>query len=290
MSTNHERFLAHICGLSSRLRRERYMAVLAAYFDDSGSDDHSSHYVVGGFLARVEDWVSISDVWDRLVRSWGLEWFHMVDAESMSGEGLEKRNAYGWDWQEREAKLRILGALVECMAGFGVACAVDRALWDEHVKTKLVGHAQADHDFGFPYLDAYTGCLAQVSTFCKKADVSLADVDIFFAEQKKHGHKAREAVRRLHSNFGLRDPHFDTPQRVPALQVADVMAWLANLSARTGADYKPRPRHAKFVANQAPIFMLDSRWTPILGRMLEKASSSPGRVNLADLEEIMRRP
>jgi len=266
------------------------MAVLAAYFDDSGSDDHSSHYVVGGYLARVEDWVAVSDIWDRLVRSWGIEWFHMVDAESMHGEGLEKRNAYGWDWQEREAKLRVLGALVEPMVGRGIACAVDRSLWNAHVKPQFVRHEEAYHDFGFPYLDAYTGCLAQIRNLCRQGNISLADVDVFFAEQAKHGHKARDAVRRLHQNFGLRDPHFDTPQRVPALQVADVMAWLANLSARTGPTYKPRPRHAKFITNQGQVFMLDARWLPMFGRMLNKAASSPGPVNLADLEEIMRNP
>lgn len=265
------------------------MAVLVAHFDDSGSDDHAPHFVVGGFLGRVEEVAQLSEIWDRVVRSWGLEWFHMVDAETMRGEGPDKRNAYGWDWQLRDARIRILGELADSFVGMGVACSLDRALWEKHVKPQFRRSALADRVFGYPYLMPYTGCLLTVRALAERAGIPLADVEIVFAMQKHDGPKARETVRAVHENFGLRDPRFDCPQRLPPLQCADVFAWLANLSVRSGPTFKPYPRHEKFLALMPAGLALDGQWLPMFGEMLDASASAQGPIDPAVLKEIMRR-
>jgi len=265
------------------------MAVLAAYFDDSGSDENSPHFIVGGYIAYVDQWKQVSKAWEMLVRrAWGLEWFHMVCAENMTGPAGEKRNDYGWDWETREARVSLLGDLVSLHTVRGIACSLDRELWRKHVKPPFANSPEVDQLTGFPYLMPYTGCLVQILVICKKHGIPLDDVEIVFAEQKKDGPRARDAVRRIHSNFGLRDPQFGDMQELAPLQCADIIAWLSNKVVREGDAFNRRDRYKRFLQNLPRVLELNDRWLIPFGKMLRYAADSPTRLSPEDLDRVFR--
>ncbi len=62
------------------------MAVLAAYFDDSGSYPEHPLVVMCGAVASTKQWKDFSIQWNKVLRSEGISVFHMADCENFEGE------------------------------------------------------------------------------------------------------------------------------------------------------------------------------------------------------------
>lgn len=250
------------------------MVVLRAFFDDSGSDESSQFIVAAGYIATVAHWDRLSSVWGRVMKGWGLEWFHMTCAEKMSTRDGTLVNGYGWDWRVRDERVSLVGELVDQTVMGAVGCWMNRALWKKYVKPQMQRCAQYDQEMGFPYAEVYTGCLALTRQIASQFKVPLDSVEIVFAEQKKHGPKAREATRRILSNFGLRDPHFGNMQELAPLQCADIAAWLTNKSAREGAAFINRPRYNKFLQRSA-AWEIKEEMLQAYGDLMNQAATRP---------------
>lgn len=69
-------------GLVSRslgLRRDSPWVMLAAYFDESGTQDGSNFLVVAGLVSTVAKWEELTRLWSALLADKGLRSFHTVD-------------------------------------------------------------------------------------------------------------------------------------------------------------------------------------------------------------------
>jgi hypothetical protein len=80
------------------------MAILHAYFDESGSHSDSDSFVVAGYLASVDMWRQFEAQWNEALNDFDLPFFHMADYANMVG--------YYAGWPENVRRSR-LGRLID---------------------------------------------------------------------------------------------------------------------------------------------------------------------------------
>jgi hypothetical protein len=80
----------HLCGMAKRFRMKRLIVSMKAFFDESGLNPHEDKaLVMGGYLGTVEEWESVTEVWDEgLHASPSIEYFKSDDAKNLRGEFL----------------------------------------------------------------------------------------------------------------------------------------------------------------------------------------------------------
>src|SRR4051794_29762848 len=61
---------------------ERSVHMLAAYFDESGTDDQSSILSMGGYVGKANQWVEFERNWKELLARRSIECFHLTDYQS----------------------------------------------------------------------------------------------------------------------------------------------------------------------------------------------------------------
>jgi Protein of unknown function (DUF3800) len=60
--------------------------MIAAYFDDSGTDPKHPALVIGGCVATVENWIDFQGEWQEALVQYGLNHFHMTDFDNKWGD------------------------------------------------------------------------------------------------------------------------------------------------------------------------------------------------------------
>src|ERR1035437_6511652 len=116
---------ALVCGFPSRVRQRRCLVILNAdllkgYADDSDSSDKIV-YVLGGWIATVEDWEQLSDEWETICdQPPKTPKFHMKTARRKNGK-----------------RVRDLAALVCKKAKYRVEAVMSRQNYDKVAKGKL---------------------------------------------------------------------------------------------------------------------------------------------------------
>ena len=68
--------------LHPRKAKFRAMALLRAYFDESGIDANSKVVAIGGLIAKEGSWTDLEERWENVIDEYahlGLSVFHMVD-------------------------------------------------------------------------------------------------------------------------------------------------------------------------------------------------------------------
>jgi hypothetical protein len=84
--------------------------MLSAYFDESGEHDtqtgHLKKLTLGGSIAKTETWDLLSEKWNRILKDFGIECFHMTDFEANRGQ------FEGWD-KTQERRVALLKALLD---------------------------------------------------------------------------------------------------------------------------------------------------------------------------------
>jgi hypothetical protein len=89
--------------LTQGKRGERNFMGLQAYVDDSGSEPQSAFFVLGGFIARSDQWGLFADEWKAaLHRAPRIAYFKLNEAV-----GLKKQfdRELGWDTDKRDRKI-----------------------------------------------------------------------------------------------------------------------------------------------------------------------------------------
>lgn len=105
---------------------ERLMAMLYAYFDESGTHAGSKVIAIAGWLAPESMWIKFQREWKRVLDSKGIEYFHMNEYEHGDpGVKPEPQPPYNWDKAERITFLRRLIDIVRNRTQFSVSFATD---------------------------------------------------------------------------------------------------------------------------------------------------------------------
>ncbi len=76
---------------------------LQGYVDDSGSEPQSLFFVLGGFIARSDQWIAFSEEWQAALHSDPhIEYFKFNEAMALKGQFSKDA---GWDDEKRDRKI-----------------------------------------------------------------------------------------------------------------------------------------------------------------------------------------
>jgi len=202
--------------------RNGLMAILAGYFDDSGTHDSSTCVVVAGAVASVNQWNRLAQEWAQTIEPWNLlhGYFHMADF--VSGQG----DYEGWSETEKRQRLRQLVGVIH-----------------RHIRV-LVGNAIVHADFKVAYDKCPCRDIGTAYRFC--AFLALPAVDnwrrrsprrkpvalIFESGNKLLNEYGRILAQigdceRTREQYGISSITQGTKKDMPQLQAADLIAYAA---------------------------------------------------------------
>ena len=109
----------------------RFIIVIEAYLDDSGTHDGSAVIVVAGFLGSVDEWLKIVPEWQKRLKLDGLHRFRMTDcvAGRAPFDGLSE--------PRRNLLIDDLCSLIGARDLLGISAAMLRADWDAVVAAEF---------------------------------------------------------------------------------------------------------------------------------------------------------
>lgn len=109
------------------------VAVIRAYFDDSGTHDGAPVVVMAGFVGADDQWDAFDCQWKALLAREGISRLHMTDLSAGAGE------FQGWESGRRDAVVHDFRQVIIDAGIAGIGHSVSRPDWDRHV----TGHARA---------------------------------------------------------------------------------------------------------------------------------------------------
>jgi Protein of unknown function (DUF3800) len=213
------------------------MVLQTGYFDDSGSDAGSRWYVLGGFIASVEDWKSVSTKWEQtLSKEPALRYFKM--SEAMAMEGQFRR---GWTVPLRNQRIMELVDIITELDPARIYCFLKRSNFHDFVKGIIRGDA-----FNDPY---FTLSYHTILSIAANADALnwTRDCGFIFDEQGKLGDVSVSKWNWMKQNIDGENaanvsaylgspPVFRNDVKSLPLQAADMLAWLVRDCMTVGPD------------------------------------------------------
>lgn len=217
---------------------DRFVVILTAYFDDSGTHAGSDAVAVAGYVSTPEKWAEFESEWRRALQDFGLSFFHMTDFANGA-------KAYA-HWQRTTKQMR-LARLVEIINAHvigSVGTVIPTALFNRLFSAKAKAHC------GGSYGLAATANFVEVARIVRALN-ERGPWDAWIAyvfesgtlgagqvlksfQYNKNDPKQEEELRLL----SLR---FEDKRQLAPLQAADILAYelYRQLPKQLGAD--PRP-------------------------------------------------
>jgi Protein of unknown function (DUF3800) len=187
------------------------VAVLWAYFDESGEHDRASGHLkqltVGGWVASREAWEKLETEWIAALKWAGIDMFHMAEFERYKGPFKD------WSKEKHEA---VLNALLDI---------IGRHIKDGLGFTNRVFHADLRQSFSDTYENSLLDCLMHVAN---RSAYNYGDqVSVVFA---KHNDYRKARIQRIFDFMNFGDARLGAltvadPISTPPLQVADILAY-----------------------------------------------------------------
>ena len=113
---NHVR--AVVAGYPGGERRSRRLAMMQAYFDDSGKGQ-GPVFVIAGYVSTAERWEAFSDDWEQALQEFPpIEYFKMREAASLQDQFR------GFDEGQRNQRVNRLNEIIAKHALYGVICCI----------------------------------------------------------------------------------------------------------------------------------------------------------------------
>jgi Protein of unknown function (DUF3800) len=256
MSTAIERF----CGFSRALRwrPDRLVAMLWAYFDGSGlhkpPTNNLDWLVMGGAIAREDMWAALTEEWDDALSPFSLSLFHMADFEA-----YEKP----FDKLSRPEHEALLNALLDIQGKY---------------ITNIFGVTNHTGVYRGKFCKIYRPCLRDIlTTVCQQAspltdkddeisimfaahdDISIHTVTSYFEDMKAKNKRLAECV-------------VGRPEKFPALQLADIVAYELSRSIRENGPERYPLKRMKQIAD-IKLFLLMG--ASLSARISGRAALSP---------------
>ncbi len=198
--------------------------MLAGYFDESGLDEKSQTFCIGGYVADSKDWFELTRAWERLLVEAGVSYFHMAEFESRQGEFKD------WSDAKRFGFIKDLLALINSTDVWGIGCGVVKADY-ERISAEFIARGKVTPRwYRHPYLLAFQHCL--VETCIQAEDVHPREKIAFVFDQQAEFHaRAEKVYDELTSSgkwpraFRLGSLRFASKRDAIPLQAADLMAY-----------------------------------------------------------------
>jgi hypothetical protein len=220
----------------------RFVLLLEAYFDESGTHAGSAAVSVAGYIARPEQWIAFEPEWRKVLSDFGLEFFHWSDCESAAA-GTPYA---GWSREKRRDAFAQLVDITNRHAIASVGCVIERSLYEKHVPK----HIQRAYNglYGLAAQNCADSAATLVKTRLAEKGIS-SDARIAYVFEASPGgvgqvsnlfnENINDPVRR--DFFRIQDFRFGLKKELPPLQAADILAYelFRYLPMKLGIDKKP---------------------------------------------------
>lgn len=202
---------------------------LTSYLDDSGSDDLSLVTAMGGPIMSRDAFLDFSSLWSKMLRPYRVDQpLHMTD---FIGNGR-------YVLMPSEMKLALFTKVTKLIMDhrlYSLSVAVPqvdfRSLLSADVCRQLIG----PYAMAFFCVVMQTHDIAARSAFYAEPVSYLIDTGFAFQNQLTQAHRAIvESYRKKREDCFVGAMAFDSDDRVPALQAADMIAWAARKRAIDG--------------------------------------------------------
>jgi hypothetical protein len=215
--------------LRGAARNHRAMILLQAYFDESGLHQASPATLIAGFVGRAEDWLRVETEWRAALAPHGITEFHYHEFENRTGpwEPMER-----WCRDPiRDALAGIIGKSPLIPIGFGFV-----GEWEPTAVTHPLWKPES-------YPTAYSWCFEgsmNLLVRCCREVYASQPVTVIFAQHEQFAERALrefDKFKRNHRWETLVDPIvLGSPSKVPALQMADMLAYELYQALRKNRD------------------------------------------------------
>lgn len=203
--------------------RDKYMLILSAYFDETGSeaDPNSKVAGMGGLLAPAYRWEVFEEKWKKALAVEGVDYFHMKEFahsvgqfQTWKGDADRRRNFYDLLWSLIvDVQPLILGCFYPLQ---------------EYRSMLSLDHRKSIDDI---YFLAYQSCLGGVMEYTWNQWDSTGEVATIFDDKKGFKGRAMEMYEFLMTNgfqtfqHKLPSPVFRDMRKIVPLQAADIIAY-----------------------------------------------------------------
>jgi hypothetical protein len=235
------------------------LAMLTAYFDDSGTHGGSDIVLMAGFFAHRNQWDLFDKLWAKQLSApcpgkESLSWFHM--AECQAGDGM----FLGWKRHETDFLVHELGGIILKTGIYGFGGAMSRKEYER----LIVG------DYRRATGDAETICIINCfSTLLDLAKVVAPGQEIAIVfddrpQKKRDIQKIYDIYKDVAGDAGIVSVTFASARKVLPLQAADLLAWEIYqdaqdaLAGRREAEGPRRPQLTRLVAGGRAVIQFCS--------------------------------
>jgi hypothetical protein len=200
---------------------EGMVAVLQAYFDESGTHDGSGRMCIAGYLFAPAQAKKFSKEWGAVLAAAGLDSFSASDCAN-GGKAFR-----GMPADERDRLARKLIALIRERMTFGVAVVFAADTYEAEATREWVKY------YGHPYTTCLQFCLAEVNRWAKRTGF-LGEVAYFFEAGHRHQREANERMHNIARDAKKRaDYHYAShtfidKRHARPCDAADYLAWHIN--------------------------------------------------------------
>lgn len=201
--------------------KEGTLAMLKAYFDDSGTHAGSNVVVMGGLIGSITQWNAFEQEWrDKLAHPLlgkpALRKWSTADCRARVGEFRD----YDHHGAERDAVTRDFRKIIIDSELIGIASAIDQTAWDELV----VGPARGV--LGTALEACFTHCIAQTALIASTHPEAKDDIAIVFDQgiETERLNRITRAYKSQLLDRNLVSIAFADVGRILPLQAADMVA------------------------------------------------------------------
>lgn len=242
-------FAGAVCGFGSP---NPLLAMLVAYFDESGIHDHSKVVSVAGLLADTSEWARLEQPWrEQLSRPWLPKnlWFHAYECE----EGVEQFDGIQRPVREALANGLTNAILDRSMAFIGGS--VFREDWERCTPQAFRNRFADPYDFCFEFAIQH---VAEYVSEHFPGEFAAVVVAVPQDSRRLYVEKIHDLYQRSGAYPALGSLSFNRPQTLIQLQAADLVAFehyqQLLLRWKYGREGMPRrPNFQKMINSSLPV-------------------------------------
>ena len=213
--------------------RDGIVAVIKAYFDESGIHDGSPVVTVGGYFGEPAAWRDFTKEWNRTKRP--IKVFHAVDAQNLQGE------FEGWSPEDRDELVKRLLPIIPKHPVAAVLMGINLDAFKEAMR----GRSDLQEIFGTPYTACFQWALQSLVEHAEK--FNFDERIACFHESNDFQREARESFDFIMNDSRYRNISsltFGRKEDFVPLQAADILAYEGNKRLRDLS----RPQRRSFAA------------------------------------------
>jgi hypothetical protein len=184
----------------------------SAYFDASGHPDQQNVFTVAGFVSTVKKWTRFDKEWKAILKSEGIETFHMTDFVSSKGEF-----AVGWKG-ETDRRRTLIARLAKCLQNNVNKSFRATLVMPDYVAVN--GVYKLEEFLGRPYTLCSMLCVYTLRKWAKKK--KAVNKLLYYFED---GDKDKGNFEQMHKAAYKINPKFLDKTEAIAFQAADFAGW-----------------------------------------------------------------